>query len=203
MIASGHPDHAVNWLRHLLRIAERGGRVRSCVRINGLLALAQTARHEHDSSLRYVREMLQLGEQGGFARLIVDLGDDLMGLLDAYRARLKDARVDGDAGRRRYIEHLLEVWRGHGPALPASRAPSRQVAAEASRREPVGCERLTRRELQILRLIAQGSSIRDVAGELLIAESSARWHVRNLYAKLGVHNRAGASAKARSLKLIC
>jgi ATP/maltotriose-dependent transcriptional regulator MalT len=36
----------------------------------------------------------------------------------------------------------------------------------------------------------------------LIAESSVRWHVRNLYTKLGVHNRTGASAKARRLKLI-
>lgn len=201
-IAAGRAEQAVNWLRHLLRLAERGGRLRSCVRIHGLLALAQTLRGQTESALRYVREMLLLGERSGFTRLIVDLGDDLMALVDAYRQQLHPARGEGGEARLCFVRHLAGVWRGNGTALEPPHLPSRQPATDVPRTEAGGCERLTGRELQILQLIAQGSSNRDVATELLIAESSVRWHVRNLYAKLGVHNRTGASAKARSLKLI-
>jgi LuxR family maltose regulon positive regulatory protein len=203
MIAAGKAQHAVNWLRHLLRLAERGGRLRSCVRINGLLALAQAAREQHDSALRYVRETLMLGERGGFARIIIDLGDDLMALLDAYQQRLQAAEVEGDEARLCYIRHLLGAWKGdNDAALRVASAPSRAPVPESETAELAGCERLTSRELQILQLVAQGNTNRDVASELLIAESSVRWHVRNLYTKLGVHNRTGASAKARRLKLI-
>lgn len=202
LIAAGQATPAVNWLRHLLRLAERGGRLRACVRINGLLALAQAAREQHDSALRYVRETLLLGERGGFTRIIVDLGDDLMGLLDRYQQRLQPAAVADEQARLRYIARLLGVWKGNGEAPPVAQRPSRPAAPEAMPPEVAGYERLTSRELQILQLVAQGSTNRDVASELMIAESSVRWHVRNLYTKLGVHNRTGASAKARRLKLI-
>lgn len=201
LIATGKAEAAANWLRHLLRAATDAGRIRSCVRINGMLALAMAAREQEDKSHRYVREMLQLGEQGGFGRTIVDLGDGMIALLDAFRRRLSQEPDASSESRLTYVEHLLAMARDRDVTIDMSRTRQRLVQPGAQPAEG-GRERLTARELQILELIAMGKKNRDVARELLIAESSVRWHVRNLFSKLDVFNRTEASVKARALKLI-
>jgi DNA-binding NarL/FixJ family response regulator len=65
----------------------------------------------------------------------------------------------------------------------------------ASRRKS-GSAGLTNREVEVLRLVAQGRSNREIATELFIAEKTARNHVEHVYAKLGVNNRTQASLAA-------
>ncbi|MDT0618963.1 helix-turn-helix transcriptional regulator [Salinisphaera sp. P385] len=60
-----------------------------------------------------------------------------------------------------------------------------------------GGESLTEREREILALMADGHGNRDIARQLAIAPNTVRNHVANLYAKLDVHNRAGAVIWAR------
>jgi DNA-binding CsgD family transcriptional regulator len=55
---------------------------------------------------------------------------------------------------------------------------------------------LTAREVEVLRLVAQGRSNREIAAELFIAEKTARNHVEHVYTKLGVNNRTQASLAA-------
>ena len=55
---------------------------------------------------------------------------------------------------------------------------------------------LTAREVEVLRLVAQGRSNREIADELFIAEKTARNHVERVYTKLGVNNRTQASFAA-------
>jgi HD-GYP domain-containing protein (c-di-GMP phosphodiesterase class II) len=55
---------------------------------------------------------------------------------------------------------------------------------------------LTAREIEVLRLVAQGRSNREIAAELFIAEKTARNHIERVYAKLGVNNRTQASLAA-------
>jgi HD-GYP domain-containing protein (c-di-GMP phosphodiesterase class II) len=65
----------------------------------------------------------------------------------------------------------------------------------ASRRTPWSAG-LTSREVEVLRLVAQGRSNREIAAELFIAEKTARNHVERVYAKLGVNNRTQATLAA-------
>jgi HD-GYP domain-containing protein (c-di-GMP phosphodiesterase class II) len=55
---------------------------------------------------------------------------------------------------------------------------------------------LTAREVEVLRLVAQGRSNREIAAELFIAEKTARNHIERVYSKLGVNNRTQASLAA-------
>jgi ATP/maltotriose-dependent transcriptional regulator MalT len=55
---------------------------------------------------------------------------------------------------------------------------------------------LTSREVEVLRLVAQGRSNREIAAELFIAEKTARNHIEHVYAKLGVNNRTQATLAA-------
>jgi DNA-binding NarL/FixJ family response regulator len=57
----------------------------------------------------------------------------------------------------------------------------------------VGHPRLTRRELEILRLVAEGRSNRDVAKLLWVTDQTVKFHLANTYRKLGVRNRFDAS----------
>lgn len=111
--------------------------------------------------------------------------------------------------------HQLLEPRPHQPALDAAGAASqlRQqahagqldvdsvdavLAAAGHRvsRRSKGSTGLTAREVEILRLVAQGRSNREIAAALFIAEKTARNHVEHLYAKLGVNNRTQATLAA-------
>jgi len=61
---------------------------------------------------------------------------------------------------------------------------------------------LTPRELQFLSWIDQGLSNQQIADRALLALDTVKWHLKNLYGKLGVGSRSGALAKARSLRIL-
>jgi DNA-binding NarL/FixJ family response regulator len=61
---------------------------------------------------------------------------------------------------------------------------------------------LTRRESQILKLIACGFTNREIARELSISESTVENHIHNIYTKLGISNRAQAVGYAFHLKIV-
>ena len=63
-------------------------------------------------------------------------------------------------------------------------------------------EPLNDRESQILKLIAQGLSNREIAEQLMIGVGTVKWHINNLFGKLGVHSRTLALARAKDLGLI-
>ena len=61
---------------------------------------------------------------------------------------------------------------------------------------------LTKRELEILRLVASGSSNSHLAKSLWVTEQTIKFHLSNVYKKLGVPNRTAASAAASKLGLL-
>lgn len=74
--------------------------------------------------------------------------------------------------------------------LPVSRVPKRLP------------ELLNERELEILHLIAQGFSNHEIAEKLILAVSTVKWNINNLFGKLHVHSRTRAVARARELTLL-
>ena len=63
-------------------------------------------------------------------------------------------------------------------------------------------EPLSERELEILALIAQGDSNKEIAQQLVIAEGTVKNHVTHILGKLGVRDRTQAALKARELGLL-
>ena len=80
----------------------------------------------------------------------------------------------------------------------------RTIAALVSKRRSMDLrlESLTSREKEVLRLMAEGISSRDIASRLGISYTTVRTHIRSLGAKLGVHSKLEAILKARELALI-
>jgi ATP/maltotriose-dependent transcriptional regulator MalT len=73
---------------------------------------------------------------------------------------------------------------------PTSR-PRQRVSVEASRRPP-----LSQREIEVLQLVAAGNSNRQIASSLVLSERTVERHIANVYAKVGLRNRAEATAYA-------
>lgn len=80
----------------------------------------------------------------------------------------------------------------------------RTIASLLNRRREIEAqlERLTAREKEVLRLMAEGTSSRDIAGRLGISYTTVRTHIRSLGSKLGVHSKLEAVVKARELALV-
>jgi len=71
-----------------------------------------------------------------------------------------------------------------------------------SDRQQVPTPRLTDRELEVLKLVAQGLNNREIAKRLFISENTVKTHISSLYAKLSVGRRSEALAVARKLHLL-
>ena len=71
------------------------------------------------------------------------------------------------------------------------------AALASQRREPAGDARLTLREREILRLVDDGLSNKEIAQRLSLQTKTVKNHVSNILAKLGVANRAAAAAALR------
>jgi len=65
-----------------------------------------------------------------------------------------------------------------------------------------GQGRLSRRELEVARLVAEGLTNREIAGRLFVSERTVGHHVRAILRKLGVRNRTEASAEGLRLGLV-
>ena len=81
--------------------------------------------------------------------------------------------------------------------LPPARANGRPADAPG-----VAAARLTRREVEILRLAAEGRSNSEIAQTLWVTEQTVKFHLSNIYRKLGVSNRTGASRWAQQNGLV-
>jgi DNA-binding NarL/FixJ family response regulator len=63
-------------------------------------------------------------------------------------------------------------------------------------------QRLTERELEVLRLLADGHSNREIAEQLVLSTRTVERHIENVYAKIGVNGRAAATAYAVRQQLV-
>jgi DNA-binding NarL/FixJ family response regulator len=110
-----------------------------------------------------------------------------------------------DVSSERLVEAVRAAVRDESVLQPsvAAKVLARLVAAypDSSAREALVAP-LSSRELEVLRLVADGRSNREIAGELFLAEGTVKNHVTNVLGKLGVRDRTQAALRARALGLI-
>jgi PAS domain S-box-containing protein len=87
-------------------------------------------------------------------------------------------------------------------AFAPGRSPGGNLAADLEQPDGGTASPLTPRELEVLALAADGASARAIARKLVVSPATVRTHLRNTYAKLYVHDRAAAVAKALRLGII-
>ncbi|MFF0868533.1 ATP-binding protein [Nonomuraea sp. NPDC003560] len=121
-------------------------------------------------------------------------------LLRAAGVAARSGDREGAASRLRQARPLAAALRAT-PLAEEIEALSRRVGGGPQAQETPS-ELLTPRELEVLRLVTQGRTNRDIAAELFISAKTVSVHVSNILAKLGVTTRGEAAAAAHRLSLL-
>jgi LuxR family maltose regulon positive regulatory protein len=163
--------------------AESSGAGKYRIEIMILTSHAQSALGETERALSTLNKALTLAEPEAFLRVFVDGGEPVRSLL----CELEKQKTAMPYTRkvRQSMDDQEEV------------GVTARVGSSESLIEP-----LTEREMEVLRLLATHLSSTEIAGQLVIATSTVRSHIKNIYSKLRVHSRTEAVEKAREIGLL-
>ena len=185
-------NDAMKLLDRLLKVADEGGRNGSMIEILVLQALAHHLHDDITAALTPLQYALDLAEPEGYVRIFLDEGPRMKELI-------------GEALKRKHMPVYPQVL------LNAYEVKKQQSFDQidlqrAIPKEQVGSELLeqvlSRREQEILILITQGLSNREIGERLFLALDTIKGHNRKIFDKLHVQSRTEAIARARELGLM-
>lgn len=183
-LAQSKYDEALKVLTRLQYAAEADSHMGHVLEILVLKALTYQAQGNSTSALSVLTEALKLAEPEGYMRLFVDEGPPMAVLLSQIRATCKNTS---------YVDTLLAAFKQPDEGSPAIPVQDKQQGISQALIDP-----LTEQESKILKCLFEGMSNKQIAQQLVIAETTVKWHLKNIYGKLGVHNRTQAILKASS-----
>ncbi len=195
-IAQGDPSAALAALDPLRREAEARGWADQQLTAMVLQVVALHLAGEQDQAAHLLGAALALAAPGGFIRLFVDEGEPMRSVIRDYRRLTERQSHDRVHPLSGYVDKLLAAF-----AQPAV-VPQSQPPPDSSSPVSVTVEPLSRRELEILRLIAQGLSNQEIGARLFLALNTVKGHNRVIFEKLQVARRTEAIARARELGLL-
>jgi LuxR family maltose regulon positive regulatory protein len=178
--------HEQRWLDALglldrqLELAEKQSRLRSRIEILILQAFAFHAKGEIARALKSLEQAMTLAEPEGYLRIFAAEGAPMKELLSKL----------GNGYRKEYAKKISSVITQPQNIHPSSFNPHPLI------------EPLSERELEVLRLIAQGLSNQEIARSLFVALSTVKGHNLRIFAKLQAKSRTEAVARARELGLL-
>jgi LuxR family transcriptional regulator, maltose regulon positive regulatory protein len=108
--------------------------------------------------------------------------------------KVLDMQRNGQLATPISSEYAARVLNAMGKNAPAS-TPNRRTTGHLA-------DALSTRELEVLRLLADGLDSNEIAERLVIAVDTARKHIKNIYSKLGVHSRWEAIKHAEKYGLL-
>jgi LuxR family maltose regulon positive regulatory protein len=176
-LATGDFQRALQFSKPLMIFTEKLDRVGSLIETLNLRALAFQAAKNPSKALTTLARALKLAKPEGYIRTFVDEGKPMESLL-----RL--AQTKGIS--KSYAHKLLSAFTDN----KTSAQPDQHLV-----------DPLSKRELEVLRLIGEGLSNREIAQELVVAVSTIKTHVNHIYRKLDVNSRTQAVAKSQQLGL--
>jgi LuxR family maltose regulon positive regulatory protein len=205
-LSENRAHDALELLTRLDPEAEVAGRKARRLEILLLEVIAHDAEENTSTALLTLQQAIELAAPQRFVRAFVEGGPTIQRYLMRLHAECV-ARSPRIRWRRKttllhFIESLLTAFalqgkggeRGH--TRHAGATPDSQ--GELMRKSP----RLTRRQRQILRLVEDGATNRDIAADLVISPATVKRHISNIFTEMGVKNRTKAVTRALELGLL-
>lgn len=176
----GSLDKAAEFLSHLHKYLTSTHNNRFLIETLALQAILMEIRGDRSGALVVLENALKLAQPGSFIRLFVDLGPQLGSLL---------TRMEPDNTLQSYLNQIKTASPG-----------TSQMGVSISQKKMI--EPLTNREMEILALLAERKTNKEIAMQLTITTGTVRQHSHNLYQKLEVSNRREAVSRAFDLGLL-
>jgi LuxR family maltose regulon positive regulatory protein len=178
-LSQREPDKALPLLDHALHSARAVGRLGNVIHILAVKAVVYHAKGDPEQALATLELALELAEPEGYVRVFADEGAPMARLM--HRMLTRSTALE-------YVRRLLA-------SLGESVRSEPTIAGKLN-------EPLSQRELEVLRLIADGATNKEIADELVLTVNTVKRHISNIFGKLDVSNRAQAIAGARLLNLL-
>jgi LuxR family maltose regulon positive regulatory protein len=192
LILQDQPAEALELLEPLLQEMKRQRRIDFMIEIQTLRALAYYTNEDVKNALDALKNALSLAQPGGYVRVFIDKGESMHKLIQ---------QVEPEAITESYIRDLLAAF----DKVSVHPEPGRKEAlqrSQATRQSYELVDPLSEREIEVLHLLQTNLSSPEIANELVIAVSTVRTHIKNIYSKLGVHSRTQAVDEAKDLGLL-
>lgn len=183
-LRNGNTDKALPLARTLLKSAEHARRVRRTLKLRVLLAEAQFKNGDHNAAFRTMNNALHFAAQEGFVSTFLEEGPALTPLFNEMGVSAPGFHQVGQSNDGHPMKHV--------------QAPSMEQANAAMPNDA----RLTKKEMDVLSVLAMGLSNIAMAEKLFVSESTIRTHLRNINSKLNARSRTEALSIARQLGLI-
>ena len=191
LLAKKRPAEVLSLLGPLEVTAEQQERLGHLIEIKVLQALAYRMRRQDREALAALAQAVRLAEPEGYVRIFADEGAPMAALLSRLRARKREHRSS------LYLDTLLAAFLPHG-----TKSEHRPEQAEQCMMGQPQRDQLSEREREVLRLLVRGDSNQEIAETLVLSIDTIKRHVSNIFAKLGVHTRVQAAARASALGLL-
>ncbi|HET8846527.1 MAG TPA: LuxR C-terminal-related transcriptional regulator, partial [Ktedonobacteraceae bacterium] len=153
-----------------------------------LLALIYQKQSRMFESLKFFERALSLAQKEGYCRLFVDGGPYIGELIEIFLDREQQKGTSLSGSLVEYAKKLLSAIRFSVDDTTLA-YKSKFIKFNQSLVEP-----LRERELEVLYLIAVGLSNQEIAQKMVVAISTVKWHIKNIYSKLNIRSRAEAIA---------
>lgn len=180
-LAQNRAEEALIALEPLLSMAIEFQRAGSEIEIYIVQALAFQSQGSIGQAVASIKKALALAEPEGYVRSFVDEGRPMARLL--YEVACRKIALE-------YTGTLMAALSATPPVPSVQKQQMDMV------------ETLSKREVEVLQLVAEGLSNKEIASKLFVGLHTIKWHTGNIYGKLNVKSRTQAVAKARLLDII-
>lgn len=184
----GVQERAIGILDEHQSFYEKTNNSRFLIETLALQAVRYSRAGDEHTADQLLGRAVTLAEPGGFIRVFVDLGPDLVPLLN---------RLDLSDHQLRYVGTILAGFQGEGEKQQSDRIPG-----DASHEGNGLVESLSKRETEVLALLAKRLTNKEIGERLFIAPETVKRHAHNIFEKLNVNDRRAARVKAIGLGLV-
>lgn len=195
LIATDAADRALGLLSRLRADAAAHGRTGSLIEIHALEAHALATMGKKAKAVEVLADALVLAGTQRYVRVFVDEGPTMATLVGGLIATRKDEHSTAGRLPTRYLTVLARAFDADASCRNAPGALTGTVVSGL-------VTALSDRELEVLKLLAEGKQNREIADELYVTRDTVKKHVTHILDKLGASNRTQATVRAHELGLL-
>ena len=179
LIAEDRPEMASRLIEPLAAQLKHGGRLRRLAQVRGVAAIAAFRTGNRLATLAAILDAVNLSYPAGSVRTLIEEGPAMQEVITFARSQIPLWRNSADP-LRKFLENLA----------PINAAPAVYVTSD-----------LSKRETEIARLLGIGLANSDISKHLSMAPDTVKWHLKNIFGKLGADNRTQAVLRLQQIGL--